>query len=95
MDELEIERLGGLGGFGLESSRLRSRGKVAFESLSETDKQVVRSLFTDDEPAQASPMRDGFRYRIVWRSQSGERTIEAPEGLVPQSLTAAVKDTLE
>lgn len=96
MDELEIERLGGLGGFGMGSSRLRSRGTVSLAKLPEPDQEAVQALFSGKKSSpKASKMRDGFTYRIVWRSDKGERTIEVPEQLVPQSLASAVRDTLE
>jgi hypothetical protein len=95
MDELDIERLGGLGGFGMENSRLRSRGTVSLGKLPEADQQVVQDLFSGKSSPKESKMRDGFTYRIVWHSDKGERTIEVPEQLVPQSLTSAVRDTLE
>lgn len=91
MDELKIERVGGLGGFGLDNSRIKSRGTVSFGGLSEADKRAVLELFSRETPKAASALRDGFTYRI----ERGEKTIEVPEEFVPQFLRSSVKDTLE
>lgn len=91
---LKIERLGGLAGFGLPGSRLKSRGQVAVADLSAADRAAVEALFKASHKP-AAPMPDGFRYRITLQSAQGDKTIEAAEHQVPEALRDAVRDELE
>lgn len=91
--EIEIERLGGFGGFGGPGSHIRSRGCVGWSRLSAAERRVCEALFADP-PGAATPAPDGFRYRLTRRSPEGELTIEAAEEDVPQKLRNAVKDEL-
>ena len=62
-DEVEIERLGGLAGFGSPRSRLRSTGKVALDKLSRAERDMLEALF--DGGGTASPA--GARSSNSWR----------------------------
>ena len=97
-DELHIERLGGLAGMGLPASHLRSEGRLAMGALSDADRAAVDRLFTR-KPATlgaASPVRDGFRYRITRTSAAGVAEVVevATESQVPQALRDCIRDEL-
>jgi hypothetical protein len=95
MGVLKIERLGGLGGFGLLGSRVRSQGTRPLSDLSPADQAAVESMFQDkSKKASAPPVPDGFRYRITRETKDGQETIEVPEANVPAALQACVKDEL-
>ena len=97
MYRLEIERIGGLAGFG--GPHLKSRGEVALSDLScrqPTDKpsttcSTIRRKVVQ-EPRGAG---DVFRYRIMRHTAAGAQTIEVPENAVPAALRDSVKDVLE
>jgi hypothetical protein len=92
---VKIERIGGLGGFGLPGSPLHSQGEAKLADLSPTDQRTVDRLF-----AQAPPPADGaaphqFRYRLTRHTDRGAETVEAPENEVPAALVESVRDTLD
>jgi len=91
---LEVERLGGFGGFGLPGSHLKSRGDVAISGLSAADLQVIDRLF-QGTVSLVTPKTDGFRYRLKRITGYTVQTIEVPEENVPISIRNSVKDTLE
>jgi hypothetical protein len=91
---LQVERIGGLAGFGGPGAHIRSQGQLETDALSPKEQRIVENLFNSKGKAKASQVRDGFRYRIT-RTLSGQtETIEAPEGAVPVSLAQCVKDEL-
>ena len=95
MDELKIERLGGLGGFGLPGSHVRSEGTLATAQLPAAVRAEVDQLFADPDAHRGpSPARDAFRYRITRTTPQGSQTIEVPESVVPDELQASVTDEL-
>lgn len=95
MGELTIERVGGMAGFGLPGSRVRSLGRMAFEGLSPADQTAVEALFrSHGQLAAAAAVPDGFRYRITRTAAAGAETVEAPEAAVPAALRDSVKDEL-
>ena len=94
MAKLQVERIGGLGGFGGARSRLRSRGEVELTDLSEADQRALESLFQSPDNAKASQMRDGFQYRITRTTEKGLQTIVAPEEAVPLAVRQSVKDEI-
>jgi hypothetical protein len=94
MDDLKIERFGGLAGMGLPGSRIKSRGQLAMSSLSAADRGAVEALFEGGARAEA-PMPDAFRYRITRQTPKGPKTIEVPEHRVPPALRNSVVDELE
>lgn len=96
MGVLKIERLGGLGGFGLPGSRIRSHGTYPFAKLSPADQAKVEELFrTKGEGGMGAAIPDGFRYRITRETSSGPESVEIPETAVPSDLQSSVKDELQ
>ena len=95
VNRLEIERIGGLAGFG--GPHLKSRGEVAVSDLSPADRQTVDDLFNHPEKVVQEPRGAGdvFRYRIMRHTAAGAQTIEVPENAVPAALRDSVKDVLE
>jgi len=95
VDRLEIERIGGLAGFG--GPHIKSRGEVAVSDLSPADRQTVDDLFNHPEKVVQEPRGAGdvFRYRIMRHTAAGAQTIELPENAVPAALRNSVKDVLE
>ena len=94
MSKLQVERIGGLAGFGGPRSHLRSRGEVDLHALSPNDQEAVESLFQSQSHAEPSQVRDGFRYRIARTTSAGIETIEVPEDAVPTTIRQAVKDEI-
>jgi len=93
MSELKIERVGGLGGFGLPGSRIRSQGMLESAELAPHVRAKVDKLFDQADPTEA-PWADGFRYRITRMTPHGSQTIEVPESVVPDELQNSVVDEL-
>jgi hypothetical protein len=91
---VEVERLGGLAGFGLPGSRLRSRGELDLAQLSSADSSALDALFGPPQ-THADPSPDGFRYRLTRHDDAGTRVIEVPETDVPAALRDCVKDSLD
>lgn len=96
-DGIEIERLGGLGGFGLPGSAIRSRAVLTVADLSAGEHQALAGLLgTGTAPAStaARGAADGFRYRVTHVRGSARHELEVPESALPQSLQERVKDEL-
>ncbi len=94
MAKLHVERIGGLAGFGVSGSHLRSHGDLDTATLSAEDQQAVEALFQSQGKAKRSQVRDGFCYRVTRSTSGGTETIEVPEEGVPVALTQCVKDEL-
>jgi hypothetical protein len=95
MAMLQVERIGGLAGFGGGGSHLRSQGEVDMTSLSSQEQEAVEALFqADSKKTDSSKMRDGFRYKISRTTPSGTETVEAAESAVPPAIARCVKDKL-
>lgn len=95
MAMLQVERVGGLAGFGRGGSHLRSQGQVDMASLSSQEQAAVEALFqSDSKKTDSSNMRDGFRYKISRITPSGTETVEAAESAVPPAVAQCVKDEL-
>jgi len=92
-DHLEIERLGGLAGFGGPNARVRSRGHVQVSTLTHDDQRILETLFSN--PRVGSPQPDEFRYKLTRRTDKGSQTVEVPESAVPLAVRSAVKDELQ
>ncbi len=91
--KIDVERLGGLAGYGMPGSRLRSRGHVMAEDLSAADLTVVGELFL--RPADASDwVRDAFRYYLTRQSDCGPQTVIVSETSVPEAIRNCVRDEL-
>ena len=94
MDDIHLERLGGMANFGGENSALRSTGGLSSQNLSDDDRRRVETLFQTGAPAAPDGAADMFHYRITWETEQGARTIEVPESAVPDTLKNAVSDQL-
>ncbi|MDC8784721.1 protealysin inhibitor emfourin [Roseateles koreensis] len=96
-ERLTLERLGGLAGFGLPGSRLRSRGELVVAELSAADKLQVAALFAAHQQtsvACAIPP-DAFRYRLTRHGEPARAvSIELQEAQVPSVLRDCVQDEL-
>lgn len=95
MGTLKIERVGGLAGFGVGQSRVKSSGEQAVSALSAADQASVEALFENPKLRQGSGLeRDGFRYKITRTMGGKDQTVEVPESVVPPALKACVSDKL-
>ncbi len=96
MSELRIERLGGLGGFGLPGSGLQGQGTVQRSQLTPRVRAAVDELFAsaDQTHTRAADAPDSFRYRITRVTRHGPQTVVVPESEVPEQLLAHVRDEL-
>jgi hypothetical protein len=93
MGTLKIERVGGLAGFGLPGSKIRSIGEQSISALSPADQAAVEALF-QNPPPQEKQQPDTFRYRITRTVKGKKQTVEVPESAVPMALKACVSDKL-
>ena len=94
VDRLEIERIGGVAGFG--GPHLKSRGEVALSELTSADRQTVEDMFNNPQRGrQRSGAADAFRYRITRQTAAGPQTIEMPEDAVPAALRDSVRNVIE
>ena len=93
-DRLTIQRLGGLGGFSLPGSHIKSGGELALSRLSPADAKALDALFDRNVRAAAAVKPDGFTYRLTRTLGGSAKTIDVPEDQVPMSVRNAVKDTL-
>jgi hypothetical protein len=94
MAKLQVERIGGLAGFGVARSRIRSRGEIDTAALSTADQHAVERLFQSGGKAGSAQARDTFRYRISRTTPEGVETVEAPEDVVPAALSQCVRDEI-
>lgn len=93
MEMVDVERLGGLAGFGLPGSRLRSRGQVDPARLASADRQRLEALFAR-RAGQRPPLPDGFRYRLTRRIAGRTEVIEVDEEDLPLPVRDCVQDEL-
>ncbi|MFM9961394.1 MAG: protealysin inhibitor emfourin [Planctomycetaceae bacterium] len=94
MAQLQVERIGGLAGFGGIGAHLRSLGQVDWSAISAAEQRAVEALFQSRGKARTSKVCDGFRYRITRTTSAGTETIEVPEESVPAVLAQCVKDEI-
>jgi hypothetical protein len=93
MDRLQIEKKGGVAGFG--GPNLKSRGELALSKLSPADRAAVEGLFKEPQKAGPRGAADAFSYHITRQTGAGPQTIEVPESAVPAVVRDSVKDVLE
>lgn len=92
-DRLDVERLGGLAGFG--GGHLRSVGSVFGHQLTADERQRMAALMS---PASATPghatpaVTDGFRYRLTLAGKAG--SVEVAEATLPAVVRDCVRDEL-
>jgi len=91
---VQIERLGGLAGFGGAGAHVRSLGHLETATLTPEDQRVVEGLFKSQGISKTTRICDGFRYRISRTIAGITETIEAPAEMVPCPLAQCVKDEL-
>ena len=90
---IEVERLGGLAGYGIAGSRIRSRGHILAMDLTPVEQSALRTLFI--EPCEGpARIRDGFRYQLTRQSDCGPQTVIAAEAVVPDVIRACVRDEI-
>jgi hypothetical protein len=95
MGTVKIEKTGGLAGFGLPGSRIKSSGETAISALSSADQAWVEALFQKPARSQdAGKERDAHCYRITRTENGRDQTVEVPEAQVPHALKACVTDKL-
>jgi hypothetical protein len=97
MTVLKVERVGGFAGFGGPGSHIRSQGEIDSAALADADRARVEALFERGAAAAAgaaSPVRDGFSYRITRQTAAGAETVEVPESVVPAAVAQSVRDEL-
>ena len=95
MSTVKVEKIGGLAGYGLPGSRLKSSGETAVSALSPADQAWVEASFQKPPHAQeAGNERDTHRYRITRTKNGRDQIIEVPEAVVPHALKACVIDKL-
>jgi hypothetical protein len=93
VDRLQIERTGGLGGFG--GPHLKSSGEVALSNLPAAQRAAIESLFNRSDLAAPHGAGDVPVYHITRQTPSGTQTIHVPENLAPDIVRNSVKDRLE
>ena len=95
MSTVKVEKIGGLAGFGLPGSRIKSSGETGISALSPADQAWVEALFQKPpRTPEAGKERDTHRYRITRTKDGHDQTIEVPEALVPHAIKACVTDKL-
>lgn len=87
MDRYKIERRGGFAG-------LKAEGTIEADSLGEEDRSTMESLFKMKGALPAAPGADRFVYKVTRENDTGTKTMEIPETLLPRAVTRAVKDSL-
>ena len=94
MDRLDIERTGGLAGFGGPSAKIRSTGTLDLQRLSPSDRQAIEALFAGQSDS-SSKSPDGFLYHLSRTTPGGTRTVVVSEERVPDAVRDAVHDELK
>jgi len=90
---IDIERYGGLAGYGMPGSRIRSRGYFMAQDLGAADQALLREIFLS--PSEAPTwMRDAFRYHLTRQSDCGPQTVVVAESMVPEVMRDALHDEL-
>lgn len=98
MAVVTVERVGGLAGFGMARSRIRSRGEVDPDQLGAADRRTLDRLFSGSarggKSESTTPVRDGFVYVLSRPAPNGTETVRLPESAVPAFISACVVDEL-
>ncbi|HPU15240.1 MAG TPA: hypothetical protein PK808_04075 [Polymorphobacter sp.] len=97
MADIVIERIGGLGGFGLPGSHIESKGELSSKTLSPATQARVDRLFATYGTGKAAAARgaDSFSYKIRRTTVNGVQVITVPEAEVPAELRDSVTDRLK
>ena len=91
---LKVERVGGLAGFSLPGSHLKSAGEVLLSELSVADRKALEALFAG-RVRKPAVKPDAFTYRMTRQIGAGAKTIEVGEDQVPLAIRNCVKDRLD
>lgn len=96
---IQVERLGGFGGFGLPGSRVRSVGQVDLRELAPADRAAVERLLSARRPHRpGTGGADRFVYRLTPVGRPGEAAsapgVDVPEEALPAAVAACVRDEL-
>ena len=94
MDEIKVERFGGLAGVGLPGSHVKSRGHVALSALSAKDQAKVAALF-EAEAADAPDAPDAFYYHLTRDTPKGPQTVRVAHDALPEAVEGCVVDELD
>lgn len=89
---VNVEKVGGLAGFGGARANIRSRGQIDTAALSPTEQKAVDSLFKARRKTARSKGADGFRFLISRTTDKGTETVERTEENVPPVIASCVKD---
>jgi hypothetical protein len=96
MDRLTIERKGGIGGFGLANSAVKSGGELDLSTLSAAEREHIEALFRNPAAHQGTgQVSHSFRYCLSRAKGGQEQTVEVDESAVPQWLSRHVTDKLQ
>jgi hypothetical protein len=87
MERFIVERRGGIAG-------LKGRGEIAADELDESDRETLKNLFKGGKKLPRDEGADRYVYTVTRQSDSGSKTVEIPETLIPRALTRVVKDQL-
>lgn len=90
---IDVERFGGLAGYGMPGARIRSRGHILAQDLNPSDQALLREIFlSPSEPPTWA--RDAFRYHLTRQSDCGPQTVIVAESMVPEAIRDSVHDEL-
>jgi hypothetical protein len=88
---VKVEQIGGFVGFG-SAAHLRSEGEVDLDQLPDEDRQALERLLARPAARHESPR--SFGYRLSWKEDGADRSIEVDPSDLPASVLAQVKDRL-
>lgn len=92
-EKIEVERLGGLVGYGLPGGHLRSRGCIMLSALSPADQAAMNTLFQRPDTVPKWE-RDAFRYHLTRQTDCGPQTVVVSGSVVPTTVQGCVRDEL-
>jgi hypothetical protein len=87
MDCFIIERRGGFAG-------IRGHGEIDADSLDQEDRDALEKLLRRKRPLPADRGADRYVYIVTRKTESGSKTCEVPETLMPRSVAWMVKDQI-
>lgn len=85
MERFIIERRGGIAG-------LKGHGSIAADELDQNDRETLKNLFKGGKKLPRDEGADRYVYTVTHESESGRKTVDIPETLIPRALTRVVKD---
>lgn len=90
-EEIKVETLGGLAGFG---GRIRRTGSIDLDLLSSPVRTSVEKLFETGSVSPEPLAADALRYRLARETPQGTEVIEVNEGDIPAQLTSDLQVTV-